>query len=38
MRSQSLIFPVPHPNRSAQRLDIHRGISPPWLDSSETHD
>jgi hypothetical protein len=26
--SQPRFFPVPHPNRSAQRLDIHRGIRP----------
>lgn len=37
MRSQPRFFPVPQPNHSAQRLDIHRGISPhaerylPWL-------
>lgn len=26
-RNLPRFFPVPHPNRSAQRLDIHRGIS-----------
>ena len=29
MRSQPRFSPAPHPNHSAQRLDIHRGISPP---------